>query len=108
MYARVTELVGLSGADADRHVQHFEDEILPKAEGTPGMNGGLVLMDRDTGRALVITLWEDEDTLTDSREEMSALRELAFQRLNLTTPAIVREYEVGVARLERAVDPIRT
>jgi hypothetical protein len=38
---------------------------------------------------------------------MSALRELAFQRLNLTSPAVVREYEVGVARLQRAVEPVR-
>ena len=106
MYARVTELHGIGG-DADRHMQHFEDDILPKAEAIPGMSGGLVLVDRDANRGMVITLWEDEGTLADSREELASLRELAFQRMNLTSPPVVREYEVGVARLERMVEPAR-
>jgi len=106
MYARVTELHGVGG-DADRHMQHFEDDILPRAESVPGMSGGLVLVDRASGRGMVITLWDDEETLADSREEMASLRELAFQRMNLRSPAVVREYEVGVARLERAVEPVR-
>lgn len=105
MFARVTELRGID--QADRHLQHFEDDILPQAEKVPGMSGGLVLVDRAAGRGVVITLWEDEQTLADSREEMASLRELAFQRMNLTSPPTVNEYEVGVARLERAVEPAR-
>ena len=106
MYARVTELFGIGG-DADAHMRHFEDDILPKAEAVPGMSGGLVLIDRDTGHGMVITLWEDEETLTDSREELAHLRELAFQRMNLTKAPVIKEYEVGVARLERVVEPVR-
>ena len=44
MFARVTELRGVD--EADRHLQHFEDDILPQAEKVPGMSGGLVLVDR--------------------------------------------------------------
>lgn len=106
MYARVTELRGIGG-DADRHMKHFEDDILPQAEAVPGMSGGLVLVDRAAGKGMVITLWEDEETLADSREEMASLRELAFQRMNLSSPAHVCEYEVGVARLERTVESVR-
>ncbi len=102
MYARVTELRGLT--DSGKDLRHFEDEILPKVEQIPGMSGGMVLVDPADGRAMVITLWEDDDTLADSREQASALRELAFQRMNLCAPAVVREYEVGVARLDRMVE----
>jgi hypothetical protein len=102
MYARVTELAGISPADKADHLQHFEDDILPRAEEIPGMCGGMVLTGED-GHAIVITLWQDEPSLLDSREQASVLRDLAFQRMNLTRPAVIREYEVGVAHLNQTV-----
>ena len=102
MYARVTELTGISPHDKDGHLQHFKDDILPRAEEIPGMCGGMVLTGEE-GRAIVITLWEDEGSLLNSGEQAAVLRDLAFQRMNLTRPAIVREYEVGVAHLNQTV-----
>lgn len=106
MYARVTELSGVAPRETDAHLRHFEEEILPRAEQIPGMCGGLVLVGNDADQALVITLWEDEPSLVDSREQAGVLRDLAFQRMNLTRPAVVREYGVGVARLNQSVLPV--
>ena len=105
MYARVTELQGLAGAEVDRDLRHFEEEILPRAESIPGMCGGLVLVDRAAGKAMAITLYADQETFHDSREQAHTLRDLAFQRMNLTRAATVHEYEVGVARLLEPVVP---
>ncbi len=103
MFARVTELHGAYEPEIDKDLRYFEDEILPRAEQIPGMSGGLVLVDRENGRALAVTLWADQDTLLQSREQASTLRELAFQQMNLTSAPVVREYEVAIARLTRPV-----
>ncbi len=105
MYARVTELKGINAIAVDNDLRLFEDEILPQMESIPGMSGGLVLVDRDRGTALAISLWADEETLADSRETADTLRDLALQRMNFTNAPIVREYEVGVAQLAQAVAP---
>lgn len=104
MFARVTELRGAYEPEIDRDLRYFENEILPRAEQIPGMSGGLVLVDRDNGRALAVTLWADQATLEQSRAEADTLRELAFQQMNLMSAPVVREYEVAVARLARPVE----
>jgi hypothetical protein len=103
MFARVTELNGTYEPELERDLRYFEDEILPRAEQAPAMSGGLVLVDREHGRALAVTLWADEESLEGSRELAETLRELAFQRMNLVSAPVVREYEVGVARLTHPV-----
>ena len=108
MFARVTELASAYRPELEKDLRYFEDEILPKAEEIPGMSGGLVLLDRAGGRALAVTLWADDEALEQSREEADTLRELAFQRMNLASAPVVREYEVAVARLTRPVRPART
>ena len=105
MYARVTELRGVNANEVDNDLRLFEDEILPQMEAIPGMCGGLVLVDRERGTAMAIALWEDEESLADSRETADTLRDLALQRMNFTVAPVVREYEVGVAQLSQAVAP---
>lgn len=106
MYARVIELSGVSPEEIDKDLRFFEEEILPQAEAIPGMSGGLVLVDRAEGRAQVITLYADEETLVQGREQARMLQGLAFQRMNFRSQPVVREYEVGVARLAAPVLPV--
>jgi hypothetical protein len=108
MFARVTELASAYEPELDQDLRYFENEILPKAEEIPGMSGGLVLLDRAGGRALAVTLWADRAALEESREEADTLRELAFQRMNLASAPVVREYEVAIASLLRPVHPVRS
>ena len=44
------------------------DELLPALDAEPGFTGALNLVDRDTGDALMIILWEDE---TNARRPLS-------------------------------------
>jgi ribosomal protein L29 len=99
VFARVTELRGMSEPEMSRNLRFFESEILPKAEQIEGMSGGFVFVDRENGCASVITLWADQEMLEQSREQADALRDLAFQQMNFTSPPSVREYEVAIARL---------
>jgi hypothetical protein len=59
MYAQLIE-GGTSPArrtDMDRIVT---DEMVPALEAEPGFAGALNLVDRDSGNALMIVLWDDE------------------------------------------------
>ncbi len=105
MFARVTELIGTAPESAAQDLHHFESEVLPDVEEIPGMCGGLVLHDAAGGRALAIMLYADAESMTNSREQAAALRELVFQRMNLTSAPHVREYEVALARLSEPVGP---
>lgn len=105
MFARVTELVGASGEPGEDDLRFFEAEILPEVEEIPGMSGGLLLVDRGSSRAMAVILYADEQALLDSREQAHTLRELAFQRMNLTSAPQVREYDVAIARLREPVGP---
>ncbi len=43
----------------------------------PGNRGSLVMVDRESGKLVAVTLWEDEDALRASEEAGSAEREEA-------------------------------
>lgn len=103
MYARVTMFEGESARNIERDLSYFENELLPKAKEIPGMAGGLVLVERGTGQVMTVTLWEDEQTLEESRETHATLYSVAYQTMNLSAPPKMREYEVGVAALEHPV-----
>jgi hypothetical protein len=53
------------------------------------------LVDRETGNALAITLWEDEQALAASEERANALRADAAREMGATQPTVAR-YEVAV------------
>lgn len=99
MYARVVEWDGVTAAEINRDLAYARAEILPQAEEIPGMNGMLILVDRDSGRSTSITLYADQEALADSRDAAATLRELVGQHMDLRRPPIVRELEVGLATL---------
>ena len=59
MYAQLIE----GGTTPDRRTQMdriVTDEMIPALEAEPGFSGALNLVDRDSGNALMIILWETE------------------------------------------------
>lgn len=102
MYARVTEWDGVTPTEIDRDLAFARAEVVPQAADLPGLNGMLILVDRATGRSTSITLYDDQQSLEDSREPARMLHELVEQRMNLRRPPAVREMEVGLVRLNGA------
>lgn len=93
MHARVTSLSG-SPADVDAGIANFRDAVVPfaRAEG----NGAILLVDRQTGKAIAITLWETEEALRASDERANALRADAAQEMGAAQAPNVERYEVAV------------
>jgi heme-degrading monooxygenase HmoA len=92
MYARVTTLSG-SPDNADAGTANFRDNVVPyaKSEG----RGAILLLDRQSGKAIAITLWEDEEAMRASEERANALRADAAQQMGAEQPTVER-YEVAV------------
>lgn len=60
MYARVTT-TQFSPYRLDEAVHIAREEVVPAAQQQAGFKGYLMLVDRSTGKAITITLWEGEE-----------------------------------------------
>jgi hypothetical protein len=94
MHARVTSLSG-SPDDVDGGVASFRENVVPFTH-EQGGKGAILLVDRQTGSAIAITLWEDEQTLRASEERANALRAQAAEEIGASEQPTVERYEVAV------------
>ena len=93
MHARVTHLSG-SSANADAGIADFRANVVPFAR--EHGKGAILLVHRESGEALAITLWEDEAALRASEEQANALRAEAADQMGALDEPIVHRYEVAV------------
>ncbi len=66
MHARVTTISG-SPEQAEQGIANFRDNVVPTIKEMGG-HGGVLLIDRASGKAMAITLWEDEAAMRASEE----------------------------------------
>jgi hypothetical protein len=93
MHARVTSLAG-SPADADAGVNDFRTNVVPFARDQG--KGAILLVNRESGEAIAITLWEDEQALQASEAAANSLRAGAAEQMGATKTPTVGRYEVAV------------
>ena len=62
MHARLTS-IQLQPGMTDRLADMFNESVLPATREQAGFRGGLVLADPDTGKTVVISLWDSEGEL---------------------------------------------
>jgi heme-degrading monooxygenase HmoA len=74
MYARIGRWRG-DDAELDRWVERSRDDVVPQVRAAPGSCGVLLLLDREEGQALTITLWESEQALHASEQRRAALQQ---------------------------------
>ena len=65
MHARVTR-ISTDPAELTDDLLAFRAAVIGQAQASPGYRGALDLIDRETGRAIAITLWETEADLRAS------------------------------------------
>lgn len=80
------------------------DELLPWARESSGFCGLIGLVDRSSGKALVLTLWADEESLEQSAAAGDRLSALAADASGASRLAL-EDYEVSLFEVpQRAVD----
>jgi hypothetical protein len=93
MHARVTTISG-SPADADAGIENFRANVVPFAREQG--KGAILLVDRQSGEAVAITLWEDEQALRATEESANVLRADAAGQMGAAQAPTVGRYEVAV------------
>jgi hypothetical protein len=93
VHARVTTING-SPDDVDSGIENFRTNVVPFAreQGT----GAILLVDRQSGSAIAITLWSDEQAMRASEAAANTLRANAAEEMGASDAPDVGRYEVAV------------
>ena len=100
MFARVSTYQGPPEL-IDQGVSHARERILPAVRQIDGFSGVLFLVDRESGKALSVTLWESERAMRASEEEANRLRRESAEAGGETIEA-VESYEVSILEVRLA------
>src|SRR3712207_9510171 len=93
MYARTTT-VQADPQRIDAGIAHVRDEVMPAVQSMPGCMGVSMLCDRASGRCIVTTSWDSEESMSASREGVRAMRQKAVDVLGGQFD--VQEWEIAV------------
>ncbi|MGY1827000.1 antibiotic biosynthesis monooxygenase [Blastococcus sp. SYSU DS0541] len=103
MHARSTTIT----ADPNRidaGIADVRDNVMSAVSGMDGYVGLSMLCDRDSGRCIVTTAWENEEAMAATREAVLRMREQATEQFGAEAPE-VREWEIAAMhRLHPAGD----
>lgn len=91
MWARVSSYQG-SPEQVDRASANLPDDALREMS---GFECAYLLTDRESGKALTITLWENEEALRESEERANQLRSQVAGDLGASEAPTVERYEVA-------------
>ncbi|MFJ7592257.1 hypothetical protein ACIQZO_33805 [Streptomyces sp. NPDC097617] len=98
MFARLSTYQG-SPVPAEGDVSAHSEAIVRQVQEVPGFRGVYYLVDRATGVARTLTLWDDERTMRDSEVEAARIREATAQREGQRIVS-VEHFEVGFSHLK--------
>ncbi|WP_374774951.1 hypothetical protein OG756_20585 [Streptomyces sp. NBC_01310] len=75
------------------------EAIVRQVHDVPGFRGVYYLVDRATGEAKSLTLWDDERTMQDSEDQAARIREETARREGQRVVSVER-FEVGFCHLQ--------
>jgi len=95
MHARVTS-TQVSPDKVDEAVRLWRDSVMPAARQQKGFKSGRLLVDRKTGKAVSVGLWETEADAQATGEASAYMREQLAKFAGLfTAPPVIEHYEVA-------------
>ncbi len=98
MHARLSRFAGLDAERIDDMVREFESEGLTSLEAQEGFQGITVAVNRVSGQAFALSLWDTEEHLRESERAAEESREQAIATAGPSRAPIVDRYEVVVRR----------
>lgn len=93
MHARVTTVHG-DPTRVEAGIENFKQNVQPFAR--EHGKGSILLVDRESGDAMVVSFWDDEASMRASEEAANALRAQAADRMAVSNDPGVGRYEVAV------------
>ena len=94
MHARISTITG-SPEQAEAGISDFREKVLPWIKENGG-RGGILFIDRETGKAVAVTLWIDEEAMRQSEEAANEHRRRVSDEMESAESPTVELYEVAV------------
>jgi heme-degrading monooxygenase HmoA len=95
MYARHVTVHG-TPSRMDEAVRSVQERVLPVLKECAGFKGQLLLVDRDKGEAVGISLWDTEDNMRASEEKVAAARQQTADEVGAASAPEVALYELPI------------
>lgn len=96
IYARLTTMSFRAEA-ADECVRIFETSVVPAARAQKGFRAAYLFSDRKTGRAIALTLWDDEASALASEKNRYYQDQLVKVLPFFTSPPVREGFELEYA-----------
>lgn len=94
MFARIV-MVEADPEKIDEGISIFKERAFPIAKQSDGFKAAILLVDREVGRSLGISLWDTEEALEATEQALQAVRKDAVAASEGSAPKVDR-YEVVV------------
>ena len=94
MHARLSRFAGLPPERIDETIEEFEKRQLPELRRQPGYQGVMVMLNRSSGQAAALTLWESEEDMRESERVADQVREAAMALGRPKREPVIDRYEV--------------
>jgi heme-degrading monooxygenase HmoA len=98
VFCRVSTYAGTPD-ELDEAIRQVRENALPKPMQPDGYKGAYLLVDRQNGKSLSVTLWESKEAMSTCEEAANSLRTEVASALG-TQMVGVERYEVGIAGQE--------
>jgi heme-degrading monooxygenase HmoA len=94
MHLRLSRFAGLDPDRIDETLQRFQEDELPRLEQQEGFGGITVGINRGTGQAVAVVLWESETAMRTSEKLADEVRDRAVATAKPSREPVVDHYEV--------------
>ena len=93
MYARVTTVYGRPEL-IDKASAIYRDSVIPAARKQKGFLSGTLMVDRETGKGMSITIWESREDMLHNEQNQYYQEQLFKMMVVFTSDPIREEFEV--------------
>lgn len=98
MYARHVTVRG-SADKIDDGIRSVREQVLPLLQACDGFRGQLLLVDRQKGEAIGISLWDSEEQMQASEEKVQQARQATADQVEASSAPDVNLYEMAVLEI---------
>jgi hypothetical protein len=95
MFARVVTFQGKPDK-VDAGIRYMKETVNPSIKKMAGSKGAYTLVDRKSGKLVVVALWETEKNMMDSFQATAPLRADGAKAVGDPKPATVEHFEVAI------------
>jgi hypothetical protein len=99
MYARSTT-IRANPSSLDDAIAYMRNEVWPAMQDMAGCVGLSMMCDRETGRCIATSAWEDRGTMQASAERIHPMRQHLMDRFGTGEDLEVQEWEIAVLHRE--------